>query len=128
LPHLSLFPSSADARCLQDEESEEEVKPSKADRIPKVSGNVVGNKVLRAKTRNQGKEVDESKAAVMKQHQAELHAKIQQRGLQKYKHGKEGGSTDQAKVFRKFESYKREDQLPTNVADRRVSSSSRTDP
>lgn len=103
-----------------DEGSEEDVKPAKHDKAPKISGNVVGNKVLRAKTRGQGKEVDESKAAVMKQHQSELHAKIQQRGLSKFKHGKEGGSNDQEKVFRKFESYKREDQLPSVAQDLRI--------
>ncbi len=108
-----------------DDESEAEVKPKKADRprngAPKLDGVAVGNKVLRAKTRNQGKDQDDSKSQVMKEHQTELHEKIHNRGLSKFKGGNGGDSNDQAKVFRKFESYKREDQLPAGVEDRRVS-------
>lgn len=114
---------------LQEEaSSEEEVQPkpkakparTSTGAAPKPAAVVVGGKSLRAKTRNQGKEVDESQQQKFKEHQKTLHAAIQQRGIKKFKNAGDGKAGQQAKVFRKFESYKREENLP-NMETKRVS-------
>ena len=108
----------------QASEPEERPKAKKSDAKPKdgpAKSVVVGNKVLRAKTRNQGKEVDESKAEKLKQHQRELHEAIQKTGMAKYKGSKDGKSGGEGKTWKKFESYRREDQLPAAVRNKRVS-------
>lgn len=106
-----------------DDDSVQEVKPSKKakDSAAPVSNSVVvGNKTLRAKTRNQGKEMDSSKAEKLKQHQRELHEAIQKSGLAKYKGGKDGKSGAQGKTWKKFESYRRDDQLPMSLKRGRI--------
>jgi len=103
---------------------EERPKAKKPDPKPKEAppkGVVVGNKLLRAKTRNQGKEVDQSKQETRKQHQRELHEAIQKTGIARYKGSKDGSSGGEGKAWKKFESYRREDQLPGGVKNKRVS-------
>lgn len=56
----------------------------------------------------------------MKEHQKELHAARQEQGLQRFD-SKEGGTGEVKKGFKKFESYKREEQLPREVSRKRVS-------
>lgn len=50
-----------------------------------------------------------------------LHAARQQEGLEKWKNGGGGGNDGRGKAIKKFESYKREEQIPSRVEDRRVS-------
>jgi len=57
----------------------------------------------------------------MKEHQKELHHARQERGLEKYNEDGENEGKNDDKKIKKFESYKREDQLPKEVARRRVS-------
>jgi nucleosome binding factor SPN SPT16 subunit len=88
---------------------------------------VIGNKVLRrTKTRNQGKEIDQSKQETRKQHQRELHEAILKTGIARYKGSKDGNSGGEGKTWKKFESYRREDQLPGGVKNKRVSLSLRS--
>lgn len=65
--------------------------------------------------------MDESKAEKLKQHQRELHEAIQKTGMAKYKGSKDGKSGGEGKTWKKFESYRREDQLPAAVKNKRVS-------
>ncbi|KAJ9113650.1 hypothetical protein QFC22_005958 [Naganishia vaughanmartiniae] len=86
---------------------------------PALRGVVVGSKVLRAKTRNQGREVDETKSEKMKQHQRELHEMLKKKGLARFKSG-DGKAGNEGKTFKTFESYKREEQLPNAIKHKRI--------
>ena len=55
-----------------------------------------------------------------KLHQKELHAKLQKLGLEKYADENTDKSTKDVAVFKRFESYKRESQLPINTKDLRI--------
>ncbi|KAL7416408.1 FACT complex subunit-domain-containing protein [Mrakia frigida] len=107
---------------LNGDEPEEKKPKVKADPSPKkVSGHVVGSKVLRGKTRGEGRtDIDESAQVKMKEHQKELHHSRQERGLEKYNEDGENEGKNDEKKIKKFESYKREDQLPKEVARRRI--------
>lgn len=117
----------------QAESEVEEVKPSKS--APKeksskastsrlqaspVKGTVVGNKVLRAKTRNQGKDMDETKAKKLEENQQKLHDSLQRQGLARYKNSKDGSAGGEGKKWQEFLSYRREDQLQPTMKDKKV--------
>jgi nucleosome binding factor SPN SPT16 subunit len=114
---------------------DEDVKPSKSSSKskpaasppkrapPKVTGHVVGSKVLRGKTRgaDRDNDIDESAQHRLKEHQRELHQQRQERGLERFaEDGDKGNGDGGKKSVKKFESYKREDQLPREVARRRI--------
>lgn len=103
-----------------EEEKKPKVKPAPSPK--KVSGHIVGSKVLRGKTRGEGRtDIDESAQQKMKEHQKELHQGRQERGIEKYSNDGDKDGNDNEKRIKKFESYKREDQLPKEVARKRVS-------
>ena len=104
-----------------DDDSEvEEVKkkpssPKKSKRqSEEIDGAVVGNRMLRGKTRNAGKPQDQTTANKIKEHQKILHAAKNEEGLKRFVEGvdSKNGSTDQG--FKRFDSYKREQQVPIN--------------
>lgn len=68
--------------------------------------------------------MDETQAQKFKEHQKTLHDAIQKRGVTKYRKSGDGRAGGKAQEFRKFESYKREEQLP----DLSASSSKRVRP
>lgn len=74
----------------------------------------------RDRTRGQGKDVDDSDEQRRREHQKELHAQKQAEGLARFKDG--GGDTNGGKgpQVKKFESYKRVDQLPSTVRELRI--------
>lgn len=57
----------------------------------------------------------------MKQHQKELHDALQKIGVARFKGGKDGKTGSQGKTWKKFESYRRDDQLPSKMQSKRVS-------
>lgn len=98
---------------FKDEEDEKpKSKPKKDARTGAVSAANI------TKTRTRGERVtnqDAEKEAARRDHQKELHQKKQQAGLERY--GQDTGSLNgsEEKVFKKFESYKRDNQLPSKV-------------
>ncbi|ANB15737.1 chromatin-remodeling protein SPT16 [Sugiyamaella lignohabitans] len=80
------------------------------------SSAILRNK-LRTETSNQQESSNEKKRQL---HQRELHEKIQKLGEQKYASGTAGSGDENKVVLRKFESYKRDSQLPPAVKDLRV--------
>ncbi len=131
-------PPPTDKKASQDDVSEIEEVPKKTAKAapkpakesartsksaPSPKGKVVANKTLRAKTRGAGKEMDETQATKYKEHQKTLHETIQKRGTTKYRKSSDGKAGGKAQEFRKFESYKREDQLPdlSSSSSKRVS-------
>lgn len=68
--------------------------------------------------------MDETAQQKLKEHQKELHAQRQERGLERFRGEEDGdGAGEKKRQIKRFESYKREDQLPKEVARRRVSQS-----
>lgn len=57
----------------------------------------------------------------IKANQQRLHAARNQAGLKKWKNGKGGKANGEDKSVKRYESYRREEQLPRHVEDRRVS-------
>ncbi|TIA79246.1 hypothetical protein E3P89_03431 [Wallemia ichthyophaga] len=103
-----------------EEDTDVEVKPKKASSPKKkrpsgdLDGAVVGSRMLRGKTRNAGRETDQSTSHKIKEHQRILHEAKNEEGLQRFAGGKDSSNGSQPGVFRRFDSYKREQQVPIN--------------
>ncbi|PWY99374.1 putative SPT16-general chromatin factor [Testicularia cyperi] len=102
---------------FKDEDEEEEAEDRRSPAKP--DGKVTpGGKVLRNK--NRGAALDDTAAEKMKAHQKELARQKQEDGLARFA-GEDGeGNASNEKVFKKFESYKRENMLPAKVADLKI--------
>lgn len=53
-----------------------------------------------------------------------MHEQRQERGLERFAEGGDGKGGEEKKVWKRYESYKKEDQLPKQVASFRVSAQS----
>ncbi|BEJ13264.1 hypothetical protein CspHIS471_0304380 [Cutaneotrichosporon sp. HIS471] len=110
-------------------EPEPKPKPKAAAAKPKKS---VSNGTTKspAKTRGAGtvkatrgaqrEQVESTTEQRIKIHQQELHAQRKAAGLKKWANGGKGNDEGSGKVIKKFESYKREEQLPSIVSERRI--------
>ncbi|KAK4995032.1 FACT complex subunit spt16 [Elasticomyces elasticus] len=99
-----------------EDEPEEKAKPkSKKDsRVGAVAqANITKTRLRGERSTTQ----NEEKEAARREHQKELHSKKQQQGLEKY--GENAGSLNgtEEKKFKRFESYKRDNQFPNRVKD-----------
>lgn len=117
----------------QEEESEPERKPAK-----KPSGDVksngkakspvktrkeppTGGRVLPGKTRGGKREqVEQTTGEKIKANQQRLHQQRQQDGLAKWESGDGGKANGADKAVKRYESYRREEQLPREIEQRRV--------
>ena len=87
-----------------------------------VKNKVAGNKVLRNKTRSAAQEEAANSAAVkLAAHQRELHEARHREGLAKYSEEGKGGAGKEGKSWKRFQSYKSEAVLPSDVHSLRVS-------
>ncbi len=98
----------------EDEEPAPKAKEKKDSRVGAVATKNITKTKLRAERTTQ---VDEGAEARRREHQRELAAKKQQEGLERYSEatGDQNGVTQ--KKFKRFESYKRDNQFPTKVKD-----------
>jgi nucleosome binding factor SPN SPT16 subunit len=98
-----------------DEEPAPKPKKEKKDsRIGAVAQtNVVTKRLRTDRTANQ----DAEKEAHRREHQKELHQRKQQQGLDKYSKGVGTLNGTEEKKFKRFQSYKREEDFPTRVKD-----------
>ncbi|MCJ1348492.1 FACT complex subunit spt16 [Peltigera leucophlebia] len=102
---------------FKDDEEEEPAAKSKTKKDPKV-GAVAASNITKTKLRaERANQADEGAEARRKEHQKELAAKKQQEGMAMYSEtvGDENGVA--LKKFKKFESYKRDNQFPSKVKD-----------
>jgi nucleosome binding factor SPN SPT16 subunit len=60
---------------------------------------------------------DQEKEAARRGHQREIHERKRQQGLEKYTKGSGNINGSEVKKFKRFESYKRDDQFPSRVKD-----------
>ncbi|GFZ43528.1 FACT complex subunit SPT16 [Saitozyma sp. JCM 24511] len=114
-----------------DDEEEEEVKP-KVSKKPEAKANgkspakarapvAVGGRSISSKTRGAKREqVEQTTAEKIKTNQDRLHKQRHDDGLKKWAQGGSGKGSGENKVVKRYESYRREEQLPRAVEDRRV--------
>ncbi|OCK75859.1 SPT16-domain-containing protein [Lepidopterella palustris CBS 459.81] len=97
-----------------EEEPEVKPKPKRDSRIGAVAQKNVQKTRLRAeRSTNQ----DAEKEAQRREHQKELHSKKQAQGLETYGKGAGALNGTEEKKFKRFESYKRDNQFPAAVKD-----------
>ncbi|KAF2743631.1 SPT16-domain-containing protein [Sporormia fimetaria CBS 119925] len=94
-----------------DEEEEKKPKP-KRERPAIAQTNITKTRTRHERATNQ----DAEKEEMRRQHQKELHEKKQREGLEMYGEGAKSLNGTEEKKFKRFESYKRDNQLPSSVA------------
>ncbi|KAF2460299.1 FACT complex subunit-domain-containing protein [Lineolata rhizophorae] len=95
-----------------DEEPAPKPKAKKEGRVGTIAaGNITSTRLRNERTTNQ----DAEKEAARREHQKELHAKKQQEGLDRYGEGTGNINGTEEKKFKRFESYKRDNQFPTKI-------------
>jgi nucleosome binding factor SPN SPT16 subunit len=95
-----------------EEEEEKKPKPKRESRPAIASSNITSTRTRHERATNQ----DAEKEELRRKHQKELHEKKQQLGLETYGAGAKSLNGTEEKKFKKFESYKRDNQLPSAVA------------
>ena len=100
-------------------EEAEEATPQKQKpkKDPKVGAVASSNVVKGGRRPERTKQTDEGAEARRREHQKELAAKKQEIGLAMYSEATSDGSGVAQKKFKRFESYKRDNQFPSRVAD-----------
>ncbi|KAL3953135.1 hypothetical protein ACCO45_013078 [Purpureocillium lilacinum] len=109
-------PTSADANSFffkDDEEAEPTPKKEKKDsRVGAVATKNITSTRLRSERTTQ---VDEDAESKRREHQKELAAKKQKEGLARFAESTSGQNGGEVKKFKRFESYKRDDQFPLKI-------------
>lgn len=82
--------------------------------------NYGNTRVLKAKRRSEQNNADEGQAQIQKAIQSELHAKRQKEGLERFNPDDAKDGNEQRAVFKRYESYVRESQIPSNVKDLKI--------
>ncbi|KZO99500.1 FACT complex subunit SPT16 [Calocera viscosa TUFC12733] len=83
-------------------------------------GAAAGSKVLRGKTRGDGRDVDESVGKKIEAHQRELFEQLQEKGLEKFQAAGDKDGKDGKQSFKRYASYKGELALPKEVEDLKI--------
>lgn len=110
-------PSDLESNSFFFNEEEEEKPKPKSKKDPRV-GAVASSNITKTRLRGQGGATqNEEKEAARREHQKELHQKKQQQGLEKYGEGHGNLNGVEEKKFKRFESYKRDNQFPMRVKD-----------
>ncbi|PHH88973.1 hypothetical protein CDD83_6809 [Cordyceps sp. RAO-2017] len=109
-------PTSADANSFFFKDDEEAVpapkKEKKDSRVGAVATKNITNTRLRSERNTQ---VDDDSETKRREHQKELAAKKQKEGLARFAESTGGQNGGEVKKFKRFESYKREDQFPLKI-------------
>ncbi|KAF4595371.1 FACT complex subunit SPT16 [Ophiocordyceps camponoti-floridani] len=109
-------PTSADANSFffkDDEEAEPTPKKEKKDsRVGAVATKNITSTRLRSERATQ---VDEDAEKKRREHQKELAAKKQKEGLARFAEATGGQNGGEVKKFKRFDSYKRDDQFPSKI-------------
>ena len=101
----------------EDEDEQTSPQKGKTKKDPKI-GAIASSNVVKTKLRaERTKQVNEGAEARRREHQKELAQKKQQQGLEQYSEATGDANGVTQKKFKKFESYKRDNQFPSRVAD-----------
>ena len=102
---------------FKDEVDEEKPKEKTKKKDPKV-GAVASNNIVKTKLRaDRAKTIDDGAEVRRREHQKELADKKQKEGMSTYSEATGDANGVQQKKFKKFDSYKRDNQFPSRVAD-----------
>lgn len=112
-------PSELDATSFFFKDDEEaEPTPKKSEKKDSKVGAVATKNIVKTKLRaERTTQVDEGAEARRREHQKELAAKKQTEGLKRYAEATGSSNGAVAKKFKRFESYKRDNQFPPKVRD-----------
>ena len=113
-------PSDLEGTSFFFKDEEEDVKESPKAKTKKDSkvGAVASSNITKTKLRaERTTQIDEGAEARRRQHQKELALKKQQEGMERYSEATDGANGEVQKKFKRFESYKRDNQLPSRVKD-----------
>ncbi|ANZ76590.1 BA75_04085T0 [Komagataella pastoris] len=88
---------------------------------PEVSAPARGSKILKSKLRNETTNTEEEKERLRKEIQKQLHEKIQKEGLARFNKSDAQDGNENHAVFKRYESYVRESQIPSKVKNLRIS-------
>ncbi|KIY62352.1 FACT complex subunit SPT16 [Cylindrobasidium torrendii FP15055 ss-10] len=117
-PKMTLF--SLNQEDPEDRPRKERAPPPKSKKSSPVK-KTAGTKVLRGgATRRTQDEVHQTAAAKLREHQQELHEKLQTAGSEKYSEDGDGKKADDGPRWKKFQSYKGEIALPSEVDKLRI--------
>ncbi|KZF20719.1 transcription elongation complex subunit [Xylona heveae TC161] len=111
-------PSDLESTSFFFKEEDEEPAPKPKEKKDPRAGAIAAQNITKTKLRaERTTQVDEGAEARRRGHQKELHQKKQQAGLERYSEatGDQDGSTQ--KKFKRFESYRWDNQFPTRVRD-----------
>ncbi|KAL9023725.1 MAG: hypothetical protein Q9196_007018, partial [Gyalolechia fulgens] len=104
--------------CFFFKDEEEEAQPKKQNKKDPKVGAVAASNITKTKLRaERTTQTDEGAEARRREHQKELAQKKQQEGLETYTEAAGDGEGVAQKKFKKFESYKRDNQFPAKVKD-----------
>ncbi len=114
-----------------DGEEESGAKPVKQENGVRVKGeakrrndgkysSMASSRVMRAKMRAEQKSSEEEQLQIQKEIQKELHERRQKEGLERFKPEDANAGPEDKVVFKKYESYVRETQIPNNVRDLKI--------
>jgi len=99
---------------------DEEEKPEKPKEAIKPVAAVKSSAILKSKTRSEGLEDELPQEARRKQHQKQLAQQKQEEGLARFSTGDGDLNLAPKKTFRKFESYRKDTQLPKETASLKI--------
>ncbi|CCX06472.1 FACT complex subunit-domain-containing protein [Pyronema domesticum] len=101
-------------------DEEPEVKPKVEKKTIRAAAPKSTSVVVKSKLRGERKEVDDGAEQRRKEHQKELQTQLQIRGKERFSEGGAVGDGKGKRQIKRFESYKRENQLPTSVGDLKI--------
>ncbi|KAF8468318.1 FACT complex subunit-domain-containing protein [Kalaharituber pfeilii] len=99
---------------------DDEPEPKAKEKKPVAKPPAKNVAILKSKLRGDNKQLDDNAEARRREHQKELAALKQAEGLGRFSEGGAAGNGKEKKALRRFESYKRENQLPTSVSDIKI--------
>lgn len=107
-----------------DKSSVKDIKVKKESAVKKEAKvditSAANTRVLKAKQRAEQKSAEEDQLRIQLQIQQELRAKRQKEGMDRFNPEDATGETEQKVVFKKYESYVRDTQIPSNVRDLKI--------
>ncbi|CCE72790.1 Piso0_000384 [Millerozyma farinosa CBS 7064] len=103
-------------------ENDKKLKSEKDIKIEKnLANNEANSKILKSKLRHEQSESDTNNAEKIRQEiQSKLHEKRQQEGLARFSQADATEESELQPVFKKYDSYVRESQIPSNVRDLKI--------
>ncbi|OWB68409.1 hypothetical protein B5S30_g3789 [[Candida] boidinii] len=112
--------SSASSNDVKSAKSQKDSKPKKEPTSNIVTSGGANSRVLKAKLRAEQRQSEDDNSQIQKEIQKELHSKRQKEGLERFNPEDAQDGSEKRVVFKKYESYIRDTQIPNNVRDLKI--------